>query len=501
VAAVSHDAEIPMRIPLSSMGYQGIVPEFLLAGSSMLTVNFVDNDHLLITFGVRRLMKREIDPPPDDDDRVVGAFLVELPTGRVLARTEWRLHDRSQYLWSLGHGRFLLRVRDRLSVLAPMQPGNTDDPFHEAELLRVERHIVAVLVSCNGDLLTVETTKRATAPDEVAEINFGDPAGKDPAPVQMNFYRLNDGGGDLVATPAGVIRTQSAISLPITRSGFLDVIEGGKGRWLFNFDEHAGKVDELAEYDTNCFPHPMFIGHTEFIAFGCRGGEGKQDVVGFNLKGDEMWQLSFFDNYISPTFAFAPEGGRFAIGRTIVSGDVDPNFPLPASVVTAQDVRVYQSYNGRQLFHIDCSPVERAGQNFDLSADGMRLAVVRQVTVRHAATKDDPAYTQVEAAVEVYPLAALSDKDRIEVKTAEAAAPADTGARIDLSLERVSTQGAPQSATDAASSSSGDTGAAAGTTAAEPASATVVEGDALPDAPRKQPTLYGPGEKPETKPQ
>jgi hypothetical protein len=450
-------------------------------------------------------MTREIDPPPDDDDRVVGAYLVELPSGRVLARTEWRLHDRLQYLWSLGHGRFLLRVRDRLSVIAPIEAGNAGDPFRETTLLRVERHIVALLVSSNCDLLTVETTRRATGPDEVGEISFGNPAGKDPAPVQINFYRLNGSGGDLVATPAGAIRTQSAISLPLTTAGFLDVIEGGKGRWLFNFDEHAGKVDELAEYDTNCFPKPMFIGHSEFVAFGCRGGEGKQDLVGFNLKGDEMWRLSFYDSYISPTFAFAPEGGRFAIGRTLVSGDIDPNFPLTASVVTAQEVRVYQSYDGRQLFRIECSPVERAGQNFDLSADGMRLAVVRETTVRHAATKDDPAYTQLEAAVEVYPLPALSDYDKSEVKAAEATAPADTGARIDLSLERVSTHAAPESApgssSDAANGSSRDTGAAPAEAATEPANSTAVEGDALPEAPRKQPTLYGPGEKPETKPQ
>ena len=65
-------------------------------------------------------MKREADPLPDDDDRTIGACLVELPSGKVLARTEWRDHDRLQYLWNLGHGRFLLRVRDRLTMIAPM---------------------------------------------------------------------------------------------------------------------------------------------------------------------------------------------------------------------------------------------------------------------------------------------------------------------------------------------------------------------------------------------
>ena len=62
----------------------------------MVTVHFVDKDHLLITSGLRRLMKREAGDPPGDDDHTIGAFLVELPSGKVVARTEWRTHDRGQ---------------------------------------------------------------------------------------------------------------------------------------------------------------------------------------------------------------------------------------------------------------------------------------------------------------------------------------------------------------------------------------------------------------------
>ena len=46
----------------------------------------------------------------------------------------------------------------------------------------------------------------------------------------------------------------------MTTAGFLDVLNGGKDRWLFNFDEHAGKVNELAEWDTSCFPRATFVG-------------------------------------------------------------------------------------------------------------------------------------------------------------------------------------------------------------------------------------------------
>lgn len=505
----------PLRIPLAPLGFQPIAVDFLLAGSSMLTVDFVDRDHLLVTFAVRRLMKRDPADPVDDDDRTIGAFLVELPSGRVLARTDWRLHDRSQYLWNLGHGRFMLRVRDQISMIAPMDPANSDDPFRPAPLLHIDRHIVAILVSPDCDLLTLETTKWAMGSGEASQ-GFS----ADPAPVQINFYRLSDSGpppAKLLVSSAGTIRTKTAVALPMTTAGRLDVLDGGKDRWFFNFDEHAGKVDELAAFDSSCFPRPIFVGHGEFIAFGCRGGTDKIDLAGFNLKGEEMWQQNFYDTHVSPTFSFAPEAGRFAMGRTIVSGDFDAEMPLPASVVTGQEVRVYQSYDGKLLFKTDLTPVERAGQNFALSSDGTRLAVVRETLVRHPSTRDDPAYTQTEAGIEVYPLAPLTPEDQAAVADARKSAPADTGERIDMALLRTAGDSAGKDSADGggekilvggevalstAVPSAADTEAEQaqqqGATNAGPDADAVQEGDVQPTGPRQRPTLYSPDEKPQS---
>ena len=533
-AAQARGGEPVARIPLGPMGYQTMVPEFLLAGSSMLRVDFVDADHLLITFGVRQLMERLPGDPVDDDDRTVGTALVELPTGKVLAKNQWRRHDRGQYLWALGHGRFLLRVRDRLSVIAPMAAGGAKDAFRETPLLRIERHIVGVLVSANEDLLTVETTKLTSGEAGEAGVEAGpsgdlvihDPAQTDPAPVQLNFYRLRSTGAGaegLVVTSAGAIRARTAIELPMTTAGFLDVIEGGKDRWLFNFDAHTGRVNELAEFDTTCAPHPTFVGHGEFVAFGCRGSVDKQELAGFNLKGEEMWQQSFSDLHVSPAFSFAPAAGRFALGRVVVMAAVDESAPLPEGVVSAEEVRVVQSYDGRVLFKIDCTPVERAGQNFALSADGMRLAVVRETMVRHPATKVSDAYTDREAAVEVYALPALSKEDTAAVKAAEAMAPEDSGARIDEALARTSSAAAADKKAALAGASSAaqvepqdvpaptraaatelGTQAGAGTQAEAGAgngagSAPAAVAEPAPAAPRTPPTLYGPDDKPPKK--
>jgi hypothetical protein len=510
--AMARDPD-PVLISLEPMGYQTVLPELLASGSSMVTVHFVDKDHLLITFGLRRLMKREVDDPQTDDDHTIGAFLVAIPSGRVIAKTEWRAHDRGQYLWDLGRGRFLLRVRDRLTVLAPdaARPG---DAFHEYPFLHLERHIVAVLVSADDDLLTVETidpkVAKARAQDNDS-LYGGGPAQADTAPVQLNFYRIRSEAPSEdrpLAASAGALRARVALALPLTTAGFLEVLEGGRDRWLFNFDTPAGKAKELAEFDTTCYPHMTFVSHSEFVAFGCRGTVDKQNIAGFNLKGEAMWQQNFFDTQVSPEFAFAPAAGRFALERTIVDAGAGL---IGAGGANSQEIRVYQTYSGKLLFRTACTPVVRAGQNFALSEDGMRLAVLREMTQDHKATKDYDAYTSHSAAVTIYPLPALTGKDEAAVKEEQGLAPEDTGAGIDLAIRRMSGQAAANAAADSAAAADAGTGPdiakpeqiaapAADSAQAEEQSAAAAPGDASavgdvpPSGPRKPPTLYGPGE-------
>ena len=94
------------RLPFDALGIPPLSANFLSAGASMLTLNFIDDRHLLVTFGSRGLVPRTADDPEGDQDRIVAAEVVELPGGKVLTRTQWHLHDHGRYLWALGEGRF-----------------------------------------------------------------------------------------------------------------------------------------------------------------------------------------------------------------------------------------------------------------------------------------------------------------------------------------------------------------------------------------------------------
>jgi hypothetical protein len=470
------------RIPLESLDYQAPLVRYLLAGSSMLTLHYVDDSHLLLTFSARRLLKRIPGDPPDDQDHVVNAVLLELPSGRVLARTEWRLHDYGQYLWSLSHGQFLLRIRSTLTLIAPLVNLDRGNAFAERPFLHTGRQFVAVRISPTSDLLTLQTID----PPPVTHDSLGSansPADANPPPepseVQINFFRLAPpapGRDYFIPLSAGIARSNRPVDLPINAAGALHVVDEGKQRWGFDFKSYNGKVLELAPFDSTCRPYPALVSASEFVSFGCHGGTVRQRLAGFNFRGDEMWEQDIYGSYISPSMDFALAVGRFALGRLIVSSAAIESNSLTSSEVSAQTVDVYQIDSGKPLLHVECTPASRAGQNFTFSPDGLNLAIVH----------DD--------AIEIYRLPPLSAKDQAAVKLAAASVPEPNQVPVDLTDSAANAQQEKIASEANHTSQTPQSGSAPVPSVQQPQPPPVTAGDPPPEQPRKPPSLYSPDE-------
>jgi len=489
--------EPPLRLPLEPFGFQPLSQQFLLAGSSMLTIHYVDNQHLLLTFSARHLLKRLPDEPEDDMDRTIDAVLLELPTGHILARTTWRTHDHGQYLWSLGRGHFLLRIRDTLTTFAPLANLATGQPFAEHPFLSTEnRRIAVIILSPDADFLTVETIRRTPPAPKPKTPLFG-PTPVEPAPepkiVQVNFYRLHvpdESDAEVKASFAGIARAIGAGGLPVSAAGYLFTVDQGHQHYAFDFHSYAGKVEELSPFDSTCSPFPLFVSHSEFIVFGCRNGHAVGVVGGFNMRGQEMWEQGLFGDFIAPSLVYAPSSGRFALSRVLLHSSSASDQPVSADEISAQTVVVYQTESGKQILHADCTPVERAGQNFALSPDGLSLSLI------HA------------DAIEIYRLPPLTSKEENAVKLAETSAPPETDLPVRLesplspSAEEADSTVQPEAqpanavvpdtadtATPGSTQSSTQTSPAAPATAPS-GEATQASGDPAPEEHRKRPTLY-----------
>jgi hypothetical protein len=243
----------------------------------------------------------------------------------------------------------MLRIRDTLTTIAPLANLSTPDPFAQQPLLvSAQRRIAALIVSPDADLLIIESIKHAPLAKTPKTPLFGPAQSTTPLleernPVQINFYRVRSGndGGPVQLTSAGAVESKNTGDVPVTTAGYLAVVDLGKQHWAFDFHSYSGKTAELAPFDSNCPPAPLFVSHSEFIAFGCRTSKTPQQIGGFNMRGEEMWEQGLFGDFVAPSIAFAPAGGRFALSRLLLRTSAIADQPITADEVSSQTVVVY----------------------------------------------------------------------------------------------------------------------------------------------------------------
>jgi hypothetical protein len=468
------------QVSLQSLGFPGVSAAFLNFGSSMLTVHFLDDSHLLVTFSLRKLIPRLPNDPPTDEDRLVAAEVVELPSGKVKARSEWHLHDHARYLWSLGQGRFIVRIGDGLYSIAPLANLMSAEPFELKPFPNRGRGLSAIFVSPDNKLVTVETAykdKRET----VVTLGDVDTATGDTRTV-VDFYRLHGDGtsaSPLVAANAGTVLAPRPLWLPVDADGYLWAQEGGRGRWAMSFNGFASKTLDLGMVDSSCEPRMQWVSPSEYLVMSCQGADDHIKVASYGLDGHETWEEGLGD-FGPPTFAFAPSSGRFAVSHVSTRAPSIDNAgvggSLPPMDASRQEVRVYQMASGDLLLHVECSPVIKTAENFDLAPDGSEVAVVR------------------DGKIVLYKLPPLSKHDREDItEVAAFAPPAGTGP---VSLDKITT---PRPVM-ALRQKDGPATLAAGPASATVTSSVAAGSEAVEDTPapaRKPPTLLNPGEKAE----
>lgn len=376
-----------VSFPLETFGFRpGSSAIALRSGYTSATVSFIDTEHLLLTFSARKLMPRASDQREGDDDHTVRAEVIHLPDGRVMRETEWRMHDRAPYLWPLANGRFLLRERGDLYSLDPL---GSFQPEHLGRrmLLHSENDIQAVQLSPSRDLLLLETTATRKIGD--------DPDDRRQLPVSVDFFRVglaDDGSVRLMERGHAI--SKNPFSITFTSMGVLQTVKEDRMHWGFDFHPYSGKNIELAGFTSTCKPSSIFVSDAEFFAYGCRGGEERRLMGGFNLLAEAKWVFTLDDAPLWLGISSAPGTGRFAVRNTLTTAPAQDTDRLSQDEIRAQEVRVYSSREGQELLRVICSPAQRPGGNFTLSPDGLKLVVLHG------------------AMLEVYNLPAVTAEDR-----------------------------------------------------------------------------------------
>ncbi len=502
------------RVPLSALGFPGYSVSLLHAGASMATIHMLDSTHVLFTYSLRSLVPRLPGDDVNDTDRQVAAVLVEAPSGKVLSRATWHLHDHGRYLWNVGPGVFVIRIGNDLSVLAPLQGLQAgQEPFRRYSLPHRPGQPVLVTGSPDGKVVTVEmeSERQAVLGDE-------DTGPRRPKHYTLEFFRLAAGdkaGPPIQISGAGAVGSPVLLRLALDGDGYLWAEDKARGRWEVSFNEFGGKQENLAPVLSSCHPRLNLLSRSQFMVETCRGTDQEPMLAAYGFDGHENWQEPFGESLQPPTLALAPEAGRFAMSRLVASSGGAPVSGLGNDDPLSQEIRVYQTESGDMLLHVQCAPAVRSAENFDLSSDGRTLVVLGPETM------------------DFYKLPELNARDRKDLAEVQAMTPPPGSgpvglAKITRPIEAPLPVGggdAVRGADEPPAAVAGGEGAATLATAAGIAASAAtapppaarlpdaangsadrkgldpdtVSGDPAAGTPRKAPTLLNPGEKPEFK--
>ncbi|MFC6647371.1 hypothetical protein ACFQBQ_17695 [Granulicella cerasi] len=465
------------RIKLSDFGAPAVGGRLLDVGASMFTVDFVDSEHLLVTYSSRTLVKRSDLQERDSDARNVTAAILTLPSGSVVATTEWLLHDHARYLWALGDGRFVVRMGKLFSIMDVRAQMGGKDPFLRKAFEHWPGEPISIIPSPDSQIFAAI---RQLPPKEQhgPVVKLGETSDNQPkAEYLMSYFRVREDGE---THPAGAVKAAIPIALPMNADGYLWTEEKNRNVWAFSFNPFGGaKPVAMGEMPSACPPRARLLSHSQFAVISCQGisQDPRVQVLGFD--GHEVWEEDFPAFPETPSFITAPAAGRFAMSfRRAAVGSPAPGTMQPdpsARPAFDQEVRVYQSESGDLLLKLALSPVMETAENFDLTADGRELVVLEG---------DE---------LQLYDLPAPSKKDLAELAEVNKFAPPTVGdAKVSLSrLAEAPPEVAASLQTPIASSTEAGQGAVAAASGAEPGTL----GDAT--GPRKRPTLLNPGEKAE----
>jgi hypothetical protein len=354
------------RIPVEPLGYRPPGSLYLLSGRAYNTLDFIDSEHVLFTFHQSRLMRREDNPGRDDNDQVIEAVTVHLPDGRVEATAEWRMHDRSRYLWPLEGGRFLVRQGDTFSL--------TDASLQLHPYVAVPTHVEEAEISPDGRILAVEHEFEKHTPEQhhalAQEANrYGEAGPGEDTQITLIDMPTKD--------VVRALHTDNPIHLPVTTNGYIGVNrDKGEDEFLVRFIPFTGSEMVLGRIASTCVPHEHFVNQDALIIESC--GPKSTDVFldTWTTKGKKLWSGRRDGHLVWPTFAYTRSGDRFAVSTLRVARYIDMVDALDDEDVRDQVVQVFDSATGTLLMSTSASPVLTGGQNFALSGDGKHLAVL-----------------------------------------------------------------------------------------------------------------------------
>jgi hypothetical protein len=354
-----------LTLPVAPLGYHPQSSSILISRLSTNSLDFIDEDHLLLTFRAMSLMKRIDDARPGDEDQSIHAVVLELPSGKVVRTADWRMHDHGRYLWPMQDGTFLLRQRDTLFL--------TDQNLQLRPYMEAPARLQGVQPSPNGKLLVIQLDKEKHSAAEHQRLTQQAVDADAPLPREdVSVVVIN-------ATTAGVLARIEAprpINLPLMGNGYLETLPAKQDHWQLNYLSFSGEKKVFGDVLSTCTPTEVAATPAVSLLITCHAKTDDHLVQGIDADGKVLWESWWDSNQIWPAFANSRDGSRFAVSRLRAAHGVNALDPIGDDDIRGQSLQVLDPVGGSTLLNIYVTPAVSSSENFALSPDGKKFAVL-----------------------------------------------------------------------------------------------------------------------------
>jgi hypothetical protein len=321
---------------------------------SFISLDFLDEERLLFTFRVPGLIHRDAG---EGEERQIRAVVLELPSGAVRAEALWTVHDRQRYLWMLGGGRFLLRDRESLEL--------GDASLELKPYLRFSGPLLWLDVDPEQKFLVTNSREAA---EESKKPESG-------SPIAVRILR-RDSGQVVLAS-----HSRSAIHLPITSEGYLEVTRTPNELWLLKLNLYGGGSRVLGQVESTCVPAYDFLSRRELLLSTCTlAGTGMLTAI--TTDGLRLWAALTSNAAIWPLVVNGAGGLRMAREALAITHPVTTSTPVSQDEIKGQLVEILDAANGKVALETSASPILDGGGNVAISPSGRRVAVLSAGTIQ-----------------------------------------------------------------------------------------------------------------------
>ncbi len=293
------------------------------------------------------------------------AVLVDAETRHIERVVDWKVDGNGQYLWQAGPGRVLVHINGRLHLMGA--------DLKDFAVFPADGDLQWVTTSASGKRLAVGIVQERHDKDTHEQIE--QLSGKEPE-EDVKVLLIDEAGNTTLR------RTQTSTTLPpvLTDESEFAIGAAGESRWkLLKKTEDGSSARTLVLLESQCLPRLSApLANTLFVT-GCDAEGARWYRV---LSEDGHTLLKSRPSMLEVEDSIAAGGdGEFAIRVVKLANGKLKTTTLELSELRSEQIQVYRQRDGKPLFAIAESKYPVSRENYALSTDGERLAVMTKAEV------------------------------------------------------------------------------------------------------------------------